>query len=72
MSNTNDALKLDEQQFETLVEAVKSACARAVVDGYENAAMAGLCHEGAFEAAVSAIQMVDVDAVRTYLREDTG
>lgn len=46
-----------------LAEAVRTACIEAAKDGYQNAAMAGLCHDGAWEAAIGAIQMLDVDAV---------
>lgn len=46
-----------------LAEAVRAACINAAKAGYQNAAMAGLCHDGAWEAAIGAIQMLDVDAV---------
>jgi hypothetical protein len=44
-------------------EAVREACIRAALDGYERAAMSGLCAEGAWEAAISAIRMVDLRSV---------
>lgn len=43
--------------------AIRNACVEAAKHGYEQAAMSGLCAEGALEAALSAIQMVDVDTV---------
>ena len=46
-----------------LAETIQQACIEAALQGYENAAISGLCHEGAWEAAISAIRMVDVDAV---------
>lgn len=46
-----------------VAQAVREACIRAALAGYENAAMSGLCHEGAWEAAVSAVQMLDLDAL---------
>ncbi|HET6725151.1 MAG TPA: acetyltransferase [Gammaproteobacteria bacterium] len=46
-----------------LAEAVRTACIEAAKEGYLNAAMAGLCHDGAWEAAIGAIQMLDLDAV---------
>lgn len=46
-----------------LPEKIRAACIQAALDGYENAAISGLCAEGAFEAAISAIRMLDVDAV---------
>lgn len=44
-----------------LAEAVREACIQAAIDGYENASISGLCAEGAFESAVSAIRMLDLD-----------
>lgn len=52
-----------KQTKHELAEAVREACIRAAIDGYERASISGLCGEGAFEAAVSAIRMVDLDAL---------
>ncbi len=41
----------------------REACIRAASAGYENAAMSGLCHEGAWEAAISAIRMLDLENI---------
>lgn len=46
-----------------IAERVRDACARAARDGYHDAAVAGLCHEGAAEAAVGAIRMLDLAAL---------
>lgn len=46
-----------------LAEAVREACIQAALEGYQNAAISGLCAEGALEAAVSAMRQVDVTAV---------
>ena len=46
-----------------LAEAVRDACIEAALEGYENAAMSGLCQEGAWEAAISSIRMVNIEAV---------
>lgn len=46
-----------------LAVAVRDACLEAAKQGYERAAISGLCEEGALEAALSAIHMVDLDAV---------
>lgn len=53
----------DEAERRQLAQAVRDACVQAARDGYQNAAIAGLCHEGAWEAAISAIQMLDLSAV---------
>lgn len=46
-----------------LAAAVRDACASAAVDAYEDAGMQGLCAEGRFEAAVGAIERVDLAAI---------
>ena len=46
-----------------LARTVRDACVRAAKEGYERAAMSGLCAEGALEAAVSTIEMLDLNAV---------
>ncbi|HEY8553994.1 MAG TPA: hypothetical protein VIL43_05585 [Burkholderiales bacterium] len=46
-----------------LAQLVRDACIQAARDGYERAAMSGLCEEGALEAALSAIHMLDLDEV---------
>ncbi|HEU5398259.1 MAG TPA: acetyltransferase [Gammaproteobacteria bacterium] len=43
-----------------LAEAVRQACLEAAKKGYEEAAQGGLCHEGAVEASLDAIRMVDL------------
>ncbi len=44
-------------------EAVRTACLEAAISGYERAAISGLCREGAFEAAISAMRMLDLDTI---------
>lgn len=44
-----------------LATTIREACIAAALQGYENARMSGLCHEGAWEAAVSAMRMVDLE-----------
>lgn len=46
-----------------LAEAVREACLRAAQEGYTEAAASGLCHEGAVEASLDAIRMLDLSAV---------
>ena len=52
-----------------LAGAVRNACVRAALDGYEQAQIAGLCQEGAWECAVDAIRMLDL---RTILEVQTA
>ena len=46
-----------------IAEAVRAACLRAALEGYEHAAISGLCHEGAWECAVDAIRALDIEAL---------
>lgn len=46
-----------------LAEAVRAACLQAALEGYEDAAMDGLCHEGAWESAIDAIRSLNIDAL---------
>jgi hypothetical protein len=43
-----------------VASAVRSACVQAALDGYERAQIAGLCQEGAWEAAIDAMRMLDL------------
>lgn len=43
-------------------EQIRAALIQAALDGYEQAAMSGLCGEGAWEAAVSAMRQLDLSA----------
>ncbi|HEX9810769.1 MAG TPA: hypothetical protein VGA88_01595 [Burkholderiales bacterium] len=45
-----------------LAQSIRDACIAAAKRGYESAAISGLCEEGALEAAISAIHMVDLEA----------
>ena len=49
---------------------VRDACVQVALDAYETARMDGLCNEGAWEAAVSAIRMLDVDRIVAELGGD--
>lgn len=47
-----------------LMDAVREACVDAAVAAYEDAGMRGVCGEGRWECAVSAIRAVDLSALR--------
>lgn len=53
-----------------LALAVRRACIEAALDGYERAQIAGLCQEGAWECAVDAMRMLDLDPILTPPRTD--
>lgn len=44
-------------------ERIRKALIRAALDGYEQAAQSGLCAEGAWEAAISAMRQLDLRVV---------
>ena len=46
-----------------IAQAVRTACVRAALDGYEQAQIAGLCQEGAWECAVDAIRTLDIKTI---------
>jgi hypothetical protein len=46
-----------------LAEAIRQACLYSAIEAYEEARMDGLCHEGAWEMALSALQRLDLEAV---------
>ena len=58
----------DRQKEERVAEAVRAACLRAAMQAYEDAGVRGLCQEGRWEAAVGAIQSMDLDRLLADLR----
>jgi hypothetical protein len=44
----------------SLAERVRTACVEAALQGYEQAALGGLCHEGAWEAAIDSVRRLDL------------
>lgn len=52
-----------------LAETVRSACLQAALAAYEDAGLRGLCEEGRWEAAVGAIQSIDL---RKFVQEPDG
>jgi hypothetical protein len=46
-----------------IARAVQEACIQAANKAFEDASISGLCDEGALEAAIGAIQTMDIDAV---------
>lgn len=50
----------NEHPTDSPLEAVRQACLAAALAAYEQAGVLGLCHEGRWEAAVSAMQSLDL------------
>lgn len=59
----------DDREFRT-AERVRSACVAAARLGYEDAAMSGLCGEGALEAAIGAIEKLDLRELLAHASDD--
>lgn len=55
-----------------LASTVRSACVRAALEGYEQAQIVGLCQEGAWEAAIDAIRMLDLKAILDGTEDSVG
>lgn len=50
-----------EQDKVDMAESIRQACIDAAKEGFQDASMSGLCSEGAMEAAVSAMQSIDLE-----------
>jgi hypothetical protein len=46
-----------------IAEKVQNACIKAAREGFRDASMSGLCSEGAIEAAISAIELLDIKKI---------
>lgn len=53
-----------------LAEAVRAACIKAALEAYEEGGVLGLCAEGRWEYAISALRQLDVDALIAICTED--
>jgi hypothetical protein len=61
----SDNRGMDSQQDRRgIAEATRQACIAAALAAYEDAGMLGLCAEGRWEAAVSAMQSLRLDELR--------
>ncbi|MBL8248676.1 MAG: acetyltransferase [Candidatus Competibacter sp.] len=48
---------------QTLAEAVRAACIKAALDAYEEGGVLGLCAEGRWEYAISAMRQLELDTL---------
>ncbi len=62
--------RMDDLKF--LAEGVREACIAAAIEAYEDGGIRGLCAEGRFEYAVSAIRQIDVDAAINRMSKRCG
>ena len=71
MKQTVDRQKYEElSEPHQLAETIRAACIQAAVDGYEDASMSGLCHEGAWELAIDAIRSLNINAIFEQMATD--
>ncbi|MGA9752018.1 MAG: hypothetical protein WBS54_09535 [Acidobacteriota bacterium] len=56
------------EELRALAERVRNLCRETAVRAYEEAATAGLCHEGAWEAAMDAIRTLDLEGLLSSRR----
>ncbi len=52
---------MSETEKLELAERIRKECIKAAREGFRDASMSGLCAEGAMEAAISAIQNLDLE-----------
>ena len=60
---------MNPESARELAEAIRAACLEAAKKGYAEAAMSGLCHEGAVEASVGAISTLDLKPLLAGLEQ---
>jgi hypothetical protein len=58
-------------ELQQLAEAVRRACIDAALAAYEDSGVSGLCAEGRWEAAVGAMQSLDVQALLPRQHKET-
>lgn len=51
-----------------LAEAVRAACIRAALAGYEDASLSGLCHEGVWERVIDAMRELKLEEIIQRVR----
>jgi hypothetical protein len=63
-------------ELEDLAKRIRAACVEAALQAYEDAGMQGLCAEGRWEAALSALRTVELAPLlrqlKTPVRRRTG
>lgn len=49
--------------IQRMAHAVRQACMRAAIDGYERGGISGLCAEGRFDMAINSLRAIDLDGI---------
>jgi len=59
---------MEQKDLTELAQQVKNTCLKAFQDGFEEAGISGLCHDGAVEYATDNVRSLDIDKiVATFL-----
>lgn len=53
----------NRNEMTQLAKEVQRACIRAMKEGFQDASMSGLCMDGAVEAAVGAVQSLNLEEI---------
>jgi len=56
-------MEISQNEWTRALEAIRAACISAAQQSYQQASASGLCAEGAFEAAIGAMQTLDLIAI---------
>lgn len=59
-------------ELEDLAKRIRAACLEAVLQAYEDAGMQGLCAEGRWEAAISALKTVELAPLLRELKHPSA
>jgi hypothetical protein len=59
-------------ELEDLAKRIRDACLEAVIQEYEDAGIQGLCAEGRWEAAVSALKTVELVPLLCKFKQVSG
>ena len=65
---TMNDMKSIQGQLTQVAETIRNACVQAAQQGYERAAVDGLCDEGALEVALDAIRSLDIESLLRELK----
>lgn len=60
---------MDLSKKKDIAEKVQESCIQAARDGFTDASMRGLCDEGAMEAAIGAIQSLNLEEIISQAKE---
>ncbi len=63
--------QVKEEEQRRLAQAVREACVRAALEGYEQAGLSGLCDEGRWEMAIDSIRSLDLNALLREIAKES-